>query len=85
MRRLRTIFEFVEIARASASSSVSAGLNRVHHGIRFLRPAERVVLRPPQLVGLPELVQQPQDLVVVLDVVGGELQRDHAVDVRERA
>ena len=50
------------------------------------RPALRgvgkvLVGRAPQVVRLAELVQQPEDLVGVRHVVGGELQPDHAVDI----
>ena len=42
--------------------------------------AELPELGPVELVGLPELVDEPDDLVRVADRVGGELRRDDEVD-----
>ena len=36
-----------------------------------------------QLVRLPELMQEPEHLARVAHVVGGKLQSDHSIDVRE--
>jgi hypothetical protein len=44
------------------------------------RLPELTELRAVELVGLPELVHEPHDLVRMPDDVGGELGRDHEVD-----
>ena len=45
------------------------------------RVAQHLKLGAPQVIGRAELVQDPQDLVVVGDVIGGELERDYSIHV----
>ena len=66
--------------RASPSATRVEPLDRAARRAVLRRLGELAELGAVVVVGLPELVQHPRDLVRVADAVGRELRRDHAVD-----
>ena len=69
----------MKILRASPSATVEA-LDREPGRAIVRRFGELPELGAVEVVGLAELVHEPDDLVRMADAVGGELRRDHEVD-----
>ena len=80
MSRSATLPEMVKMRRRLAERDPVEALDGEPDGAVGRRLGELPVLAAVEVVRLPELVHEPDDLVRVPDAVGGELGPDHELD-----